>query len=362
MTPDATGAAPTATPAELRQLGLLLKLSGSTAWTSDELLASVAGYRAEFAASGRTPALLKRFERDRQALVDAGIDIETVADPSAPGDRTRWRFRVSADPAAGAVIPLSAEEAMLVDRATQVWEDPQIAGEGRAAFLKAIGAAESGAVADGPRARVQIGTDPAFVPLRRAIAERQQVRLRYRPDGAPAPVPLLVEPVQLVLYQGHWLCSIIDPTTGEDRRLLLSRMTADVEAVGPATRLPDSPKDIPSLLRDTARRTPVVIDAVAGSDAAIRLAHAGTIIESTDDIVRIRVGVWDAGVMADELAGLGGQIRRIESDALPGIEASVRERLQRFRDAHRHPRTPGPRAATANHTPSTDSEQSWDVP
>lgn len=334
MMHDATPAVQRATPAELRQLGLLLKLSGRIPWSGDELLASVAGYREEFAKTGRTPALLKRFERDRHALVEAGIDIETVPDPSAPGDRTRWRFRVSADPAAGAVIPLSAEEAILVDRATQVWEDPQIAVEGRAAFLKAIGAAESGAVPERGRPRVQIGTDPAFLPLRRAIARRERVRFRYRVDGAPAPVPVVADPVQLVLFAGHWLCSVVDAATGADERYLLSRMTAEIEVVGAASHLPDRPKDVPALLRDRASRTPALIDAVAGSDAAIRLANSGDVIESTATRVRIRVGVWDAGILADELAGLGGQILRVESPALPGLADAVRARLRLVRDAH----------------------------
>ncbi|NLT26348.1 MAG: WYL domain-containing protein [Microbacteriaceae bacterium] len=321
-----------------RQLSLLVRLQDvERPLTGDELFASVDGYREQLGTAKRS-ALEKQLERDRAALAELGVDVITVPDPVAPGDRARWRYALApADDGGRAVVELTALETVLVDRATNVWLAPEVAAPARRGYLKLLGAGDPQADPAAGLPSARLTTDPAFVPLQTAIAERRRVEFDYVNAGAEAPLRRRVVPLRLVVVDGRWLCNCFDLERDAERNFLVARIVGEVADAGP--RDDDglvARTDLPAALAELAARNPADIAVRPESDAATRLGRRAAAELPPLDVDGerwpvVRVPSWDHELLADELAGLGAQVRAL---APATLAAAVRRRLERMLAEH----------------------------
>ena len=312
-----------------RQLSLLMRLlDAPQPLSSEDILTTVDGYRGE----PRGDALSKKFERDRQALKDAGIELEIVANPTAQDDRAQWRFRIADSDAGSRTLHLSALETLLVAQATNVWEQSDVADEARRAFLKL---ARTGEVDDRVRdavRRASIPVDSAFNDLHLAIVERRAVTFDYHRAGATEVTHRHVEPLQLVVVDGHWLCNAFDLDRGSERNFLLRRITSPITLEAPGTATHRAQTNLPETLAKLAAESPVTIAVQPDSDAEVRLRRRAVRMHPDHEgwpVVELHS--WDHELLANELTSLGEQVRII---APTSMTERVRARLDRILSLH----------------------------
>ena len=320
------------TPQERRSSLLMRFLQATQPLSSDEIFATVDGYRGE----GRSASLEKQLERDRQLLAADGIEFETVTDPTAPGDRSRWRFRLAHSDAGGRTLELSAIESLLVAQATNIWERSDLADDARRAYLKL---APAGEVDEGVRATVRRATitvDSAFSALHRAIVERRTVEFDYARAGEQHFERRHVDPLQLVTVDGRWLCNTYDLDRGAERNFLLRRIHGEVVDAGPRRSDAEAGTDLPRTLAALAARTPVRVAVEPASDAELRLRRRAVAEHGTDGGWPVLELVdWDHELLADELTSLGGEVRIL---APAELVDRVRDRFERIIAQHEEPR------------------------
>lgn len=324
-----------------RQFSLVLALIRTElGLTRADILSSVHGYRQAFEADGTSDALLRLFERDKHDLRDLGIPIDTIDDPSAPGDNQLTRYRIREDAARMPTdIRLDADEAALVSIASAVWREGSLAGESRTAAMKlrargADVAPDAPAVA--PRLRMR---EAAFEPLADAIDDGVAVSFGYRKPGAASPERRRVEPLALVRYGGRWLLAAFDLDRDAERRFLLERITdlprrhGAIDAHRAAERAGrDLAAETLVALREHAAANPVTIDVDLGSEAEHRLRRLATSERAVDaSTVRFELASADHDLLADDLAAFGPEL---EVRTPGSLRAAVAERLELVLAAH----------------------------
>lgn len=325
--------------AEERQFSLLLALVDTRAGvTKHELFERVAGYQ------GQRPgdALERMFERDKDALRELGIVIDVV---QPPGDDSNHdaRYRVLdgvlGDPAE---LQFDADERELLDLALRVWHEGGLTEEAQRAALKlradpefrgglplerTPGRTEAAAVLQ-PRQRPR---ESAFHALKRAADRGREVVFEYLKPGERTPRTRTVQPWATVLFRGRWMLVGHDLGAEDTRTFLMQRIVSPVKDRAPKRPF-HAPADAASAaiakLEEIWRTATVGVQAVPGSDAAIRLRHRpGTAAQ--DGLLVIHHA--DRHLLADELAGFGADI----AVAWPEEQRElVRQRLERIRDLH----------------------------
>lgn len=325
-----------------RHLRLLMLLSGTTTpLRSEEIFNSVVGYRAEPGKPAPSvDALEKRFERDRETLAQLGFPVATVVDPDAPGDRSRWRFCLDRESVTGApdAVPqdpltITAEQLLLLDAASRMWDEAGIAADARRAYLKLLaGSSGSDTSASSPAQITHVRrTGATFAALRDAIALRQDVRFDYAKPGSAHPHTRSVAPLQLVQVEGHWLCNCYDYVRDDERNFLLRRIVGEVIATGPRRTTHEAATDLAAQLRELGERQAVSITVIEGSRAQQALSRRALEVTTHAEGVELRIPSWDHELLADELAGFAGDIRAISPRSL---RDSVRARLERALRSH----------------------------
>lgn len=322
-----------------RQFALVLALLRTELGvTKHDILSSVHGYRHEFeaeAVDGVAPAKLDRkFERDKHDLRELGIDIETIDDPSAPGDNQLTRYRIREESARMPEhVRLDPDEAALVSLAAAVWREGSLADESRRGLMKlrARGIELRRDLPDiAPRLRMR---DPAFDALAHAIEQQQAVAFDYRKPGSAGLERRRVEPFALVRFGGRWLLAGDDLDRGEARRFLLERIrgiprtngAADPDRVA-ARAGRDLAAETLAELRAHAAANPVTIEVEPDTDAAFRLVrHALDRTDLDGGRVRLELASADHEALADDLAGFGPElvVRRPDS-----LHRAVADRLR----------------------------------
>ena len=234
--------------------------------TFEELARDVPAYLADGSvASGRPSDTLKRmFERDKVALRELGVPIETVGEEGSDESAYRLRAKDFYLPYLGIVTSRGIEEPTHVDRfgyhslATLAFEpdelqaivdgarlvaqagDPLLADESRRAIRKLAFDLPLGAT-DGPA--VTTITAPANRAEPRALAvlgdalfRRKRVTFSYQSMGAAKPASRTVEPYGLFFIGGHWYLVARDVERNARRNFRVSRMQdVKVNAARPGT-------------------------------------------------------------------------------------------------------------------------------
>jgi len=318
-----------------RQFSLVLALLATeSGLVKSEILSTVRGYAEKYVDQGPNANLERQFERDKDAIRDRGIPLETIESPDRPGDNQSLRYRI---PKGRYELPESVrftpDEVALLGLAAEVWREASLSEDSQRALtkLRALGIEpREPVIGYAPRLRVR---ESAFEPLRRALDRRQTVRFRYFKPGSAEPRLRTVDPLALVFHDGRWHVHGYDHGVDAPRTFLLSRITGSVDAVPGATFEAAEPGVQDRILAelDALRHRNVADLAVsAGSDAEVRLGRRA--VERDDDAGVIRLHYTDAAVFADELAGYGPEVRVLSPTPLA---AAVRERLQRVLAAHR---------------------------
>lgn len=206
-----------------RLLNLFIYLFNSTRGvTRAEIQEGIAAYRQQPSQN----AFERMFERDKEALRDIGIPIESFTgahgqDSTYAIDRQRYEL-----PA----IDLTPEERGALIVAARVWDDAAIGSQATAALIK-LGIARE--LESAPPLAVSLGDeDPTFRAVLQAVRERVPLRFTYRKPGQQHADPRRVEPYVITSYLGTWYLIGNDLDHEDTRVFRLSRIEGAVERVG----------------------------------------------------------------------------------------------------------------------------------
>lgn len=181
-------------------------------------------------------AFSRMFERDKNELRDLGIPVETGRTSIFD---TVDGYRIKRDAYALPDIDLTPEESAAVAVATTLWESPQRITATQTALLKLRAAG----VEIDPVTEVSIttgagptglrGSEEALGVLFAAVESGQAVRFEHRSTPVDPYIVRTVEPWGVVTAQGRWYLVGHDRDRDDIRVFRLSRIGADVKAVGP---------------------------------------------------------------------------------------------------------------------------------
>ena len=207
-------------------------LSTRTFITADRIRETVYGY----ADSASDEAFSRMFERDKNELRDLGIPLETGR--VSQFDPTEG-YRINRDAYALPAVELTADEAAAVAVATQLWESPELITATQGALLKLRAA---GVDVDAPHTDVAITSTAALPSLRgseevlgillSAIDSGQAVQFPHRPSRGEPYTTRTVEPWGVVTDKGRWYLVGHDRDRDATRTFRLSRIGAEVTAIG----------------------------------------------------------------------------------------------------------------------------------
>jgi proteasome accessory factor B len=218
-----------------RLMNLVIALLSTHSFISAERIrATVYGY-------GDSPsdeAFSRMFERDKNELRDLGIPLETGRASSF--DPTEG-YRINRAAYALPPVELTADEAAAVAVATQLWESPELVTATQGALIKLRAAGVDVEAAD---VGVAISTTAGMPGLRgsedvlgillAAIDSGRAVQFPHRPSRSEPYALRTVEPWGVITYRGRWYVVGHDRDRDAVRTFRLSRIGADVQAVGPA--------------------------------------------------------------------------------------------------------------------------------
>jgi proteasome accessory factor B len=245
-----------------RLVNLVIALLSTRGYiTAEKIRSNVAGY----AESPSAEAFSRMFERDKNELRDLGIPLEVGRVSNL--DPTEG-YRINRDAYALRPIELTPDEAAAVAVATQLWESPELITATQGALLKL----RAGGVDVDPDAPVAI-TSAAGVPglrgseevlgiLLSAIDSRQVVQFPHRPSRAAPYTTRTVEPWGVVTDKGRWYLVGHDVDRNATRTFRLSRIGAEVSAIGPAGAVtaPDG-VDLRTIVAQTVGEAPTGVQA-----------------------------------------------------------------------------------------------------
>ena len=241
--------------------------------TADKIRSSVAGY----SDSPSAEAFSRMFERDKNELRDLGIPLEvgrvSVLDPTEG-------YRINRDAYALPPVELTPDEAAAVAVATQLWESPELITATQGALLKLRAAGvdvdpfDKGtpvAIASPAGVPGLRGSEDVLGILLSAIDSRRAVQFPHRPSRAQPYTKRTVEPWGVITERGRWYLVGHDRDRDDTRVFRLSRIGAEVTAVGPkgAITVPDNV----DLRRIVAQTVSEVLAAPAGGPARVWVAE-----------------------------------------------------------------------------------------
>lgn len=270
----------------------------------------------------RTDTFERMFERDKEELRELGIPIESGSfDPfgdEEPGYRIRRQdFELPE-------ISLEPDEAAVVGLAARVWQHASLAEATSSAVLKLRAAGVEtdtrALAAIEPRVAVE---EPAFWPLWEAVRDRRQVTFSYRKNPQGRAGRRRLQPWSVLSWHGRWYVVGHDLARGGPRLFRLSRIVGEVRPDGnpgsydvPA---PDEVRRAAGALAPPRQTATARVRVRQGSGYGLRRRATGC-RTGDDGWDELSVPYYDAGVLAEELAGYGADVEAVEPD-------DVRKRL-----------------------------------
>jgi proteasome accessory factor B len=319
-----------------RLLNLVICLLATRRWlTKEQIRLAVPQY----ADCESAEAFDRMFERDKEDLRDLGIPVVTGTDALWFDDEPG--YRIDRDTYALPPIELTAEELAVVGLASRVWQQASLAGPAARALTKltALGVEIDEGDLSGLEPRIRTA-EPAFEPLYTATRDHQPVSFSYRkPTGEVATRE--VEPWAVVSRSGRWYLVGRDRGREAARVFRLSRIESNVRRVGRAGQyvVPDDldPRQMVGRMAPPGDERVARIRVRAGHGVGLRrralpedgpLPEAGPGREAGAGWDEIRVRVGDAGGLAQELAGYGGDVVALEpadvrSDVIRRLQAAL---------------------------------------
>ncbi|HEU4362303.1 MAG TPA: WYL domain-containing protein [Mycobacterium sp.] len=276
---------------------------------AEKIRRAVAGY----ADCPTDEAFSRMFERDKNELRDLGVPLETGRNSALDPIEG---YRINRDTYELPDVALSTDEAAAVAVAMQLWRSPDLTTASQGALLKLraagvdvdLAAAENVSFA-APSALPGIhGSEQALRALLAAIDSGHAVRFPHRASSAEQYATRTVEPWGVVTDHGRWYLVGRDRDRDDVRIFRLSRIGAEVVAIGPAGAVskPDD-ADLRQIVSDTIAETPT------GATARVWLAdgHANALRRAGTVTDRVRLGDRDGDVVALDLVSTDRLAREI---------------------------------------------------
>lgn len=317
-----------------RLVNLVIALLSTRGYiTAEKIRSNVAGY----ADSPSAEAFSRMFERDKNELRDLGIPLEVG---KVSNLNPAEGYRINRDAYALPPVDLTREEAAAVAVATQLWKSPELITATQGALLKLRAA---GVDVD-PDAPVSIAS-PAGVPglrdseevlgiLLSAINSRQVVQFPHRSSRSAPYTTRTVEPWGVITDKGRWYLVGHDRDRDATRTFRLSRIGADVTAIGePGEVTVPGDVDLQRIVADAVAEGPTgalaTVWVADGRATALRRAGRSVgprqLAGRDGEVLELDIGFNDR--LAREIAAYG-------ADAIVLEPASLREDvLMRLRAA-----------------------------
>lgn len=318
-------------PPEERQTNLVVALMATEiGLTKQQILDSVSGYRQRVESGGRTDALEKMFERDKEELRALGVPIETIGDSSDPNDLREARYRIpKAEYDLPADISFSPAELAVLQLAGSVWSAESASADAQAGVrkIRALGIdGDEPIIGFAPRITAR---ESSFAPLQAAIEECRVVAFDYLKPGEQSPRRRKVQPLALLDFEARWHVYGVDLDVDGDRTFLLSRIVGDVTVTrtsfDPGLRDGAGDRALAGL-NEVAARNSALLEITPGTEAALRLGR-----RAKSETQGYSVPYVDLHIFADELASYGPEVRVVEPAAL---RDAVVARLTAIASAH----------------------------
>lgn len=270
-------------------------------------------------------AFRRMFERDKEELRDLGIPLETGSDSVWDDEQG---YRIARGDYELPDIALEPDEAAAIGLAARLWQSAVLSEPASRAVLKlqAAGVETDGRIAGALEPRVE-ATEDAFAPLLAAVRAGQAVTFPYRAVGAADSVQRLVEPWGVVSWRGRWYAVGHDRDREATRVFRLSRVTGDVQAVGPeGAVVPPQDVDLVRQVAGIAHEEPAATARLrvrAGRAADLRRNAQHESADGEWDVVAHDFG--DADRFAEWIAGYGADVVVLQP---PEVRDAVVRRLR----------------------------------
>ncbi|AEV75576.1 putative transcriptional regulator [Mycolicibacterium rhodesiae NBB3] len=300
--------------------------------TAERIRETVSGY----SDNASDEAFSRMFERDKNELRDLGIPLETGR--VSQFDPTEG-YRINREAYALPAVELTADEAAAVAVATQLWESPELITATQGALLKLRAA---GVDVDAPHTDVAIASTAALPSMRgseevlgillSAIDSGQAVQFSHRPTRSDPYTTRTVEPWGVVTNKGRWYLVGHDRDRDAIRTFRLSRIGAEVRAIGPrgAVQRPDG-TDLRDIVDRAVGEFPSIGQAKVwvADGRATALRRRATVVGPctlggrAGEEIQLDIGMVDR--LAREIASYGPDAVALEPESL---RADVLERLR----------------------------------
>ncbi|MEJ5915632.1 helix-turn-helix transcriptional regulator [Pseudokineococcus sp. 1T1Z-3] len=312
-----------------RLLNLVIALLSTRRWLQK---AQIRQAVPQYAEARSDEAFDRMFERDKEELRDLGVPLVTGAadawfddEPAYRVDREAWELpAIDVTPAELAVLGLAA----------RVWQQASLAGPASRALVKlrALGVEPDDASLVGVEPRVRTA-EPAFGPLYAATRDKAPVAFAYRTGSTGETARRTVEPWAITSCYGRWYLVGYDLDRRAPRVFRLDRVASGITRTGAgATEPVPADLDARALVRGRtsapAERTASL--ALTGSAGAALRLRAG----APADAQQVEVPFADVEELADEVAGLGADVRVL---APPDLAEAVVARWRAVLAAHAAP-------------------------
>lgn len=287
--------------------------------SKQDIYRAVAGYQEATGDEARD----RMFERDKQALRDAGVLLE-VSEVDGYDETEQSRYKISSSTFAWPKdLTLTPKKLQLLELAAKAWNNQLLEGSAQQGLmrLKSLGlvAQETDLRPFSPKLLTR---HSAFGPLANAISENLQVAFRYqKPEGDPT--DRVVTPLKLRQLQGQWVLLALHDSI--IKNFLLRRIVSEVELTDlpGASVTPDALQLAEHELADFVSGNVATLEVIPDTEAAL-VFHP-----SSDGLVD--TSFMDEALFAEDLLEFGGQLKVISPESL---KRRVRSGLKAVIKAH----------------------------
>jgi len=301
---------------------ILALISSRHGLTKEQILSTVYGYAPGYASGSSTAAtqanasLDRMFERDKDAVREMGVVIETLTPLDDVDDNKNQRYRIAEDAyELPADVGFTPQEMALLELAARAWREGSLSTESRHALtkLRSLGVtADSQILGVAPRIRTN---DRAFEAMRSIQAAHGVAVFSYIKPGDTQAHERTAAPLGLTNWQGNWYVLACDLPAVVERTFLLSRIVSDVRKVPNKTHervVEDFASRLHSELDERAAGAEAVVDVSPQTDAARRLgSRYGQPREG-----RVVIPFADLDLLTDELVEFGSDVLAVSPPEL----------------------------------------------
>jgi len=321
-----------------RLFSLILALIASRhGLTKEQILSTVYGYAPGYR-SGTTAAavqfnasLERMFERDKEAVRDMGVVIETITQLDDIDDNKIQRYRISEDDyELPTDVSFTSEEMALLELAASAWREGSLSSDSRHALTKLISlgvTADSHLIGVAPRIRLN---DRAFEMLQSIQIASGIAAFSYIKPGETLARERTAAPLGLTNWQGNWYVLAFDLDANAERTFLLSRIVSVVRKIPNKTHERGSEPYASRLqteLNALAAGSEAVVAVMPFSDGALRLGgRYGKPIDG-----KLSIPFADLDLLTDEIVSYGSDVLVLSP---PALISRVIEKLTLLQSQH----------------------------